>query len=97
MIKNKNHWARIPLGNTSRDYYVLLTEENEQLYFFEALMNSGCTINLMAKSTYLNLFNTYKRKRDRGKIGYGRLNKSLLSIISCIMSGIKIRFINCKH
>lgn len=97
MIKNKNHWARIPLENTPRNYYVLLTEENEQLYFFEALMNAGCTINLMTMSTYLNLFNTYKRKRDRGKIGYGRLNKSLLSIIGFIMSRIKIRFIDCKH
>jgi hypothetical protein len=96
MIKNKNHWARILSGNTSRDYYVLLTEESRELYFYEALMNSGCTINLMTKSTYLNLFNTYKCKRDMGKIGYGCLNKSLLSI-GCITSRIKIRFIDCKH
>jgi hypothetical protein len=81
------------LGNISCDYYVLLTEENEQTYFFEALMKSGCTINLMTKSTYLNLFNTYKRKCGMRKIGYDRLNKSLLSIIGCIMSRNKIRFV----
>ncbi|XP_054015387.1 uncharacterized protein LOC128896206 [Hylaeus anthracinus] len=53
------------LQTPSRDYCILLTEEKEEHYFVEALVDSGSAINLMTYKTFNNFFSMYELVQGR--------------------------------
>ncbi|KAK2578109.1 hypothetical protein KPH14_009887 [Odynerus spinipes] len=89
----KHSRARTPLENSSRDYCILITEENKTDYFLEALVDSGSAINLITKSTYLSFFNTYEIMHVKENINYGGINKSSLSINGYIIPKMRLKLL----
>ncbi|KYM95693.1 ATP-dependent RNA helicase glh-2 [Cyphomyrmex costatus] len=73
-----DHQPRKPLVNPTREYCVLFVRGSENQYYLEALVDSGCAINIMSESAYLNYFNDDKLTQGESNVNYGGINKSPL-------------------
>ncbi|XP_018366050.1 PREDICTED: uncharacterized protein LOC108763170 [Trachymyrmex cornetzi] len=86
---------RKPLTNPTREYCVLFTRSSESEYYLllEALVDSGCAINIMSENAYLNYFNDEKLTQNESVANYGGINKSPLCIIGTITAKIRLHLL----
>ncbi|XP_053994072.1 uncharacterized protein K02A2.6-like [Hylaeus volcanicus] len=84
-----------PLQTPSRNYCIFLTEEKEEHYFVEALVDSGSAINLMTYKTFNNFFSMYELVQGKHNFNYGGVNQSPLSVMGYVNIRIKLQLVPC--